>query len=804
MVQEIRFSSRKYNAKKLAEFLVKSGSHPKTTKKDGINIEGSNVKHIWSGKQHIFYIPDYLDSEKVKKYAQGYASGALSDKSFGWDLKKTVVKQPFDARGDAAPMVDAQGNIIYETTVERKEQIADIQAWAKDRGATVERVYAGSAEEAKAMKDTGGIPILIKSKDALPENVEIMITSPEAIRQEKARQMASIAGKKVYEEAGPVEKSLLHLHTVLSPQGYAYIGAAARESAAAQPYNIQAKVTGAAMDLIFPNIKTTKEVVVDNVSSRIERHAQGEYTYSFDLPVVGRVNVDERIVEAINNPVVDVEVMFLGGAGLAKVAATKTGGKILTSTAGKALMTVGGAAYVGSSGYEVYTLRQEGKGAEALGKAITRTSGLVAGAAGFKMQQAHILQYSAPKKIEVDLSKIRGVSKTAQNKDVTISRGKFEITEGKLRGLRGDTLAITQKKDGALIVKIPAQKVGGQKIEAGTFVRHTKAGETLKAVQGKIFTRISKEGRLIIETSKGQLKGPLLGKHTDKTYIKEIGRVTRTGTDRSGRQSSLLIRRLEGLNIGKSSKNYNIFLVRKGNQVMLLEAKAGIANPRVSKIDWIDVSKLSAGGKPFTQIKPGSPGTVIRPGTAQAPSIKSVAVPPGSVKLSVKADLGARVVPTVNPTPTGVRIKDIPQGKTLQRIAMEPSIIRREQSGKIQGRTVIPTAVKTSTPQIERATEKARITYKPISTFYHPITGNKVSEQQFIALKQAVEPVIDRINPQPVPATPVIPSKLPLSPPGLLLPPMIPFLRLGTGKAKPKVYTTSHIKNPVPDIRKVI
>lgn len=68
---QIKFSSSKYSRSKLQEFFERSGVRAKRDR------EG-DIKTVWSGGSHYFWVEDSYDIGTVRKYAQGYASGAYS------------------------------------------------------------------------------------------------------------------------------------------------------------------------------------------------------------------------------------------------------------------------------------------------------------------------------------------------------------------------------------------------------------------------------------------------------------------------------------------------------------------------------------------------------------------------------------------------------------------------------------------------------------------------------------------------------------------------------------------------------
>jgi hypothetical protein len=186
------------------------------------------------------------------------------------------------------------------------------------------------------------------------------------------------------------------------------------------------------------------------------------------------------------------------------------------------------------------------------------------------------------------------------------------------------------------------------------------------------------------------------------------------------------------------------------------------------------------------------------------PSTMKIEALPDTKSPTAGTDQVARIVSNVNPTAYPLRIKENKATKPVQIVpeTATPQIIRRETTGQ-KGRTVNPSVItKSVTPSIERpsriqtglATETIAIT--------HPITGQDITVSQKTAIMQILNPVIDRIDNQPVnvPATPR--NKPPKGPPrGIGL---IPFLRMGDVKIANMAHRTDVKINPVPDILKVI
>ena len=85
-------------------------------------------------------------------------------------------------------------------------------------------------------------------------------------------------------------------------------------------------------------------------------------------------------------------------------------------------------------------------------------------------------------------------------------------------------------------------------------------------------------------------------------------------------------------------------------------------------------------------------------------------------------------------------------------------------------------------------------------TVVHPISGQEISLSERQAVLAELEPVIDRI-----PNAPVTPAQTNIKPP-IIVPSLglMPYLKMGPSGAKLKKFGLGSLKNPVPDIEKVI
>lgn len=676
----------------------------------------------------------------------------------------------------------SDGRYIYSMEVDHTDQIQDVETWAKKHG----YIFNVSPEKAG---DKFKIEILTDKQ--LPPDASIDMRSMATIRQQRAKAAGDVLGKKIYERATPIEKGILHVRTLLSPAGYEYVGSAIKHSLERSgPGGIVAAKT---LDIAFPGIKTPDMVVEKALGETVEKQQLGI------KPKLFGIEVSESVVSAIHNPVVDVELMFLGGAGFAKVGATKIGAKVLASKGAKIALASLGAAYAVERTVKVQTLRAEGKGGEALGTAAVAITGIAAGVLGYKAQIKHSFK-SPGHKIEIDKSSVKGASVSKKvGKDTTLSRGEFKITEGKFKGLRGQTYSLTGKKGGVQITKIPAQKVGNVKIPAQKYTHFTKQGTISKL---KLYYKKSSEG--ILHMGK---KSKLVGRQKDESLTKIISHSrgkTRTGQD-------VIIRKFKGISLGKTASKYKIYLVhdkRTGHNILV--EGAAIGKRHAAKIDWVDVSLIKTGGSARLPGS-GTTGTVIKsaPKTAPAPP-----APPSTMSIKTaavtKTVTGPRIVPTVNPVPMPVRIKHQPVPEEMIKIAANPKIIRRTDTSKKQGRKVSPASaiLIIKDVKIQRPTKtKETVTLKPNTVaipITHPITGVKIDQKEKEAVLRKLEPVIDRIPSQPA-APAHIPNVMPkVRPPWLPKTGMIPFLRLGPGKLQRYEHKTGVLKNPVPKIEAVI
>lgn len=775
--------------------------------------------------------------------------------------------EPQAVQQDAGKML-----YVYDTVVDRPQQATDIVNWAKgQKGITAERVFNPSKEQLDIgfqqkksqnpefnapspgiiVEISSEIPILNDKGEWSKDLPQITITSDEALKQAQIRKSSQEYGKEIYAGANSVEKFLLNAATLLSPAGTEYVGGAAVDTgfkaaldkipvasllqialppgvgmvAGAVAGKATPNITmGKAFDAYFgKNLKGSQQVVIEHISERLEQNVQGNYAYDVDLPVMGNVKVPE-VFGGIFSPVVDIETAALGGAGLGKLAATKIGAKVMGSAAGKAALIAGTGLYVGQRGSEVESLRQQGKGTEALGRTLTTAGEFLVMPAAFKAEYSYAVAKVKPVFVNLQTATERGVSRTVTRGKEILSQGEFEVTSGQAKGLKGTTNleANPTKGRGYLTTKIPEQKLpSGQKVKAQEFTSYVQEAENkLVGIAPKeqpelarVYHRIANDMKLMVNERFAKLVGP----KREDVWLKETARqtktiasVTDTATGKTVKEQ-ILVRRFTGIGEGNKA-DYQLAVVRGKSGKPILIEESVIRNKVIAKIDWVDISRLNleTGGR-VTVFKPGPGGGKsidLRPPSVVIAKIgkSTPPVPSGNVLLDENI---ARIVMNKNPTPTGVRIKETPrlelEVKTASDLMPSPNIIRKALDN-ITGRTVTPQKsitqqIQLNVPDIQKSFDATKQKIRPVEiSVTNPITGQRTSQQSVQEIMQVLEPIVDRIASQPVPVVPI--SNIRLPPPA-----EIPWLApafFGLGGSKLKRYRTGHVTNPVPEIEKVV
>lgn len=710
-----------------------------------------------------------------------------------------------------SPMPEGELMYNYKVGVEYPEQEAEIKKWAEAKGITVRR--------SRELPGPGSPPIelILSTKTQLSADTALDISSAGMIQEARTFKQAGTmnVGQRAYGQANPLEKLLYNVRTILSPAGYEYVGAAARGPAGVATMGLTALTNLPIIDYFFPNIKTTQQVIEEDITRRAAEGALGKKTR-----VMG-VEIPEAVVSALNNPVIEVEMMALGGAVAAKFAATGIGGKIIGSTAGKIGAGILTGVYVLEKGLEIQVARSEGRSTEALGHLVTSIAGLTASAAVFRTEFTHIIKARAEKIIKVDIAQVAGGSRTGTTEQPVmmdrgivkegsvVSQGKFKIVEGKLKGLKGETFSISREKTGEVYTYIPEQqlKVGSTtiKIPEQRFTQATRFGTVSEKL--KLYWRES--GDWIIAQGR---KSKIFGPKKETSLIEEVSRTTGPinvevpgpkGIKVTMAQEAI-VRKFSGLSAGTSAKNYDVYILQSGGQTVIAE-KGVISGKSVARLDWVDVSFTKTGGAAMT-VYPGA-RVKISPVTTSA-ALGIPAIPQGlTIKVQPQMALpAARLVWSANPTPgPGVLLKTNLKVETVKINVGAPAIVRTKtlQQEK-QGTVIQRSGARTiAIPDIKRATmSDVKIEQRGIALpITSPITGQKVSQKERAAVIAVLAPIIDRIANQPtnrVPAPNVMP---PIVIPNLGL---IPYLRMDTSNIKIERFGRGVIVNPVPNIERLI
>jgi hypothetical protein len=716
---------------------------------------------------------------------------------------------------DTQPMPEGKLQYTYNLGVEYPEQEAGIRKWAASQGIKVNRDLSGNMTAGAAP-----INLVLTSDKELPSNASVDITSGEAVREARTLRSAQGIGQKIYQNANPLEKAIYNVRTLLSPAGYEYVGAVARGPLGLAGMGPGSLTLVPIIDAIFPNIKTSEQVVTQDIEKTMGSQVLGQKTSMFGI------EIPEAVISAINNPVVDVVMMALGGAGAAKFAATSVGKKIVTSGAGKIGSMLLTAGYAVEKTMEVQLARSSGNNTEALGKAITSAAGLGASALAYKAEFSHIITARTQHILKVDMSKIAGASESVQTQSdimtsdntvvkqgTTVSKGKFKIMEGELRGLTGETRSISGESTGKLVTHIPEQtlEIGGKevKIPEQDYTAATRFGTVSEKL--KLYWR--EAGDYLVGQGK---KSKIFGPNKEQTLMKELSSQTlnvkvSTPLEGGGQVEVTkegIVRKFKGISSGKQAKYYDMYIVQQDDKLILAE-QAVIGKRSIAKIDWVDITFTGKGGEASMDVYSGGAVKLVTT-TATATKLAPPAIPGlMSVKVAAAAEAVAvapRIVWSANPTPgPGVMLKKSQKIETIKIDIGVPAIIRTPTTQQERGGTVVQrTTNRTiSIPSIKRTTTVSpkidqRTVVIPVTS---PITGQKVTEKERAAVLQQLNPIITRIANQPVNTTPT-PNVMP----AIVIPNLglVPFLRMGPYSVKIEKFAKGLITNPVPNIERLI
>jgi len=400
----------------------------------------------------------------------------------GQSIGEIVSPPPTVLSPPPKPTPPPQEEYVYEVPVHETEQVQALRAFATERGGYVTGVREEQRPIPAPVRRVPGTPVPVPTVEGrrfmvtmrfrkeLPEGVQPEVPTVSAISRRRREITEKAVSEEAFAKATPVEKGLLTGYTILSPKGEKYLGA----------------------------------VFTGNTEEVVKEQLRETYKEPFRPGVVGfGTDVLRGAYESLQSPVVQAELAFLGGAGFAKVGATRLGGKVLGSPiARRGLQIMGGSFILGKGGkaaMDIYGGRTE----EGIGGLIT-TGAILGGAyAGARVQTSYIAK--APKEVTIDVTRVRGGSITAKGEKVSYSRGVFEAETPKIKGIRGHVkgkATVMGGKEGKVWTEtatyIPKQKIGKIEIEPSSDISYGVATKFGKPVPGKLET-------VRIRTSSGKI-----------------------------------------------------------------------------------------------------------------------------------------------------------------------------------------------------------------------------------------------------------------------------------------------------------
>lgn len=752
-----------------------------------------------------------MSDEEEQAVKQYFAPGTQKEWS-EWNntylrVQSTLLKYP-EIRGrmeqgqpDAAPEpVVTTGTepqeYVYQGEIAGK-QLPYLRRWAAERGARIEEYNPTSTpggtvfqyriiskgdllERQKIQRD---IERELFRPTAMQEKVggftptdRLVMTVPSVETIEKKEREATIQQKarEIVEKSGPAAR----LRTLLSPAGEEYIGA-----------------TLLGKD---PTYVVQKKIEQELRLQMAEGPKQDAFT--------------RGVIEAVQSPVVEVELAALGGAGFAKLGATKLGGKILATKAAKIALGAGAVYYIGSTGAEVYTDIQMGKVEAAVGRVATTAAALGAGFAGAKAGAKYYAKAPATVEAEIQTGKTKGVSLSRPETptEPAMTAGAFETklkVGGKEIPVKGYIVGVgksTGKGKALQKVKIliPEQKVGKISIKETTLLR---SGRALKT--GADTFRVDVSEGIIINTRAGKVDIILAGSRRGTGYYierasvkvgdKTIRAFTGSATETAGKTRIPDIERAVRL-AGKGIPGERIGDV----------PRVDVKMKSIQDIKWIDISEPRAPPATKPLVK-GWPGALPdKPVKGPAPSLK-VAEAPAPVapagKVSVTGTREALGLPTFTVTAT---VAATAATGTVARSARKGRVIASIPDVKVEAKGMkereIATMNKAATVQLPKSMRegKQKQKAKPATDVYSrnvpdvDVSMAQATKQaQAVTSKQAVKAPARSATDIVIPAVapPVIETQ---TPPILINLPGGIKIRSGyAGKAKYKLKT---VVNPIP------
>ena len=691
---------------------------------------------------------------------------------------------------------------VYDIYVDYPEQAIDIQNWAKTiPGVSADRV-ADSSEKGIKIQISSEKPLtkanpITGSEWIYPYN-QPQTRSEKQIKAERAGVESKGLAERAYQGAHPWEKIALGLHTMLTPKGDEQLGAAFRGGDASKIVKERL-----AYEIAKPLPEITNYVPTD-----LEKGIKG---FAIKASIPSTVTKSDYALDFLQSPVFEVEASYLVGAGGALAVTTKTGALVAGSKFGKTALTGLAIASTGGMVLDVGTSALSGNTAEAVGKGLTGIVSLAAGIKGFKSQYSYSVSNVQPSYVKLEDQRIRGVSTTLEYSNQKLSQGEFEITEGKLKGLKGVTHQTTNPKKGRgfLITEIPEQKLpSGQKIKAQGSTRYVENLPDITVPKEpepiRIFRRSSNEMKMMVDDVFAKIVGP----KKSEMYLQKVAEnkiPMKGGND-------LVVRRFSGVAQENEAGKYRLTVLK--NQKSVLVEESVISKKTLAKIDWVDM-----------EVKSSQVDDIVRSAKFNEPSFKEPSIPkdisPGlklkEPKPRLKSEMSelppipsgaVRVEPKISfiPAVSGLvsrafvkPIQDISlklesRQKVLpkQAISLESKqrISPKVVSGAVQLTMKVPEAQKLADIQ----TQKLKVVELAAQT---PVTAQIQLQKQVVT--ERITPLKKLDVMPPIPPTVDVPVDIPpIRIPGMPL----PFYGLGSGRARRTGRNV--IKNPIPELEEIM
>jgi hypothetical protein len=253
---------------------------------------------------------------------------------------------------------------------------------------------------------------------------------------------------RIIDEATNMEKVGMVAHTLLSPSGYSLMSSVL----------LRKELTGGI---------TPRQVVAQRMGKIGKERI-------WEQPLEQQINY--AVQNAIDNPIIQVELATLSGIGFAKIASTSLGARALGSTAGKLLLGTAGAYSLGSSASEIGKMYTSGRKAEASGRALSLGFSIIGALQGYKIGSRY---YAKPEPVVLKPEKVYLKSLRKETPEGNIQRvGRVDI-QTEQGNMKADLMSVKTKQGiEKYYYDVPEQQVGNVKVNAQKIL--VEEGDTVK------------------------------------------------------------------------------------------------------------------------------------------------------------------------------------------------------------------------------------------------------------------------------------------------------------------------------------